>query len=52
MGCVEAAERLEKLIEIFPDSADLYRLRITKSYTLGDTASADRDFIILDDLSK
>jgi len=52
MGCVEAGERLEKLIEIFPDSADLYRLRITKSYTQGDTASADRDFKILDDLSK
>jgi tetratricopeptide (TPR) repeat protein len=52
MGCIEAGERLEKLIRIFPDSAELYRLRVSKAFTLGDTASANRDFKILDDLDK
>jgi len=50
IGCKEAEERLKVLIEIFPDSAALYRLRISKATALGDTASASRDFEHLDRL--
>lgn len=49
-GCQEADDRLEMLIQIFPDSADLYKLRISKAYALGDTAAALGDFEILDRL--
>jgi len=51
-GCLEAERRLTELIKFYPDSADLYRLRISMSYALRDTASANRDFIILDKLDK
>jgi len=51
-GCLEAEKRLTTLIKFFPDSAELYRLRISKAYALGDTVSAKRDLKILKTFSK
>lgn len=49
-GCAESEKRLEELIKTFPDSVDLYQLKISKAYSLGDTAVVRCNFRIVDRL--